>query len=725
MLTTFTKKFLTSMAILIISISSLAQNVRPYGLVYSQNLKGGTAIFGNTSMHIIDNGSVNLSKMNESGNSSNGVGGVGFSQYGNDNENMQPANIDPVSSGTGVSNATSADLVLPSGTNIIKFARLYWGGRISTTLINTLPDTLRKVKIRKGATGAYSNILAPISSVDQTVISSGSSVYQSYMDITSYIQTNGAGTYTVADVPSDAGVTAGGGNYGGWCILIAYENNAQPFHSIRLYDGFSRVFNSGVAITQLITLTGLNVPSNPLANNDAIMSTMVWEGDANLSASVASPAGDYIKINGTTVSNTTNPATNFWNSSITKNGLFVTTKNPDYANQMGIDIDELEVGTGYGILPNATSVNIEFGTEADQYFPSVFGFAIRVKDPSIILNKTVTDANNNGTLESNEELTYTLSGSNIGSGTAFNTTLVDSLPANVIYVTGSLKINSAPGFLSPTTQSDLQGDDFAFKAINGTRNYVKFFLGANATSTSGGELLVGENYNVSFKVKGELIPGSVTNTARITVNSQLGEIFTDDGTAIISPNAGPVPVSLTDFTASIDNYDAVLNWTTENEINNHHFEIEKSEDAIYFTKIGTVEGNGTTTSMHNYSFIDKNINSNTAVIYYRLKSVDIDGRSKHSKIVILRLKKINENDLYCYPNPFAENLKISIKATEEYLAKCRIIAVDGKVVLNRTITIQNGANIIVLNDLNHISSGHYLLEINTGKEVMTTQIIRK
>lgn len=37
---------------------------------------------------------------------------------------------------------------------------------------------------------------------------------------------------------------------------------------------------------------------------------------------------------------------------------------------MGIDIDEVNVGTGYGILPNATSVTVEFGTEADQYFPS-------------------------------------------------------------------------------------------------------------------------------------------------------------------------------------------------------------------------------------------------------------------------------------------------------------------------------------------------------------------
>ena len=68
-------------------------------------------------------------------------------------------------------------------------------------------------------------------------------------------------------------------------------------------------------------------------------------------------------------SNATNQSDNPWNGTITDNGVHVTTKNPNYTNQMGIDIDQFDVGTGYGILPNANSVTLEFGTEADQYFP--------------------------------------------------------------------------------------------------------------------------------------------------------------------------------------------------------------------------------------------------------------------------------------------------------------------------------------------------------------------
>jgi len=44
---------------------------------------------------------------------------------------------------------------------------------------------------------------------------------------------------------------------------------------------------------------------------------------------------------------------------------------------MGLDIDQFYVGTGYGILPNSSSVTLEFGTEADQYFPGLYTFTIK------------------------------------------------------------------------------------------------------------------------------------------------------------------------------------------------------------------------------------------------------------------------------------------------------------------------------------------------------------
>ena len=137
----------------LISMSSIGQtSVRAFGLSYSANLKGATSLIGNTSMAIRRNNTIDLTRMNETSNASNGQGGLGFSQYGNNNSSMQFVDIDNT---TGTSNSSSADLILPTGQNTIKFARLYWGGRINNSVVNGAPDTLRKIKIRKG-NGTYS-----------------------------------------------------------------------------------------------------------------------------------------------------------------------------------------------------------------------------------------------------------------------------------------------------------------------------------------------------------------------------------------------------------------------------------------------------------------------------------------------------------------------------------------------------------------------------------------
>ncbi|HEV2832576.1 MAG TPA: hypothetical protein VGW31_11405, partial [Hanamia sp.] len=110
----------------LVSFRSQAQQ-RNYRLVYSENLKGGTTMFGNSLMQISDDGEANMTKMND--NSANGN-----SYYGNDYENMQYIDIDgSTGNGNVTRNSSSSDLILPGGINTIKLARLYWGGRVTNS----------------------------------------------------------------------------------------------------------------------------------------------------------------------------------------------------------------------------------------------------------------------------------------------------------------------------------------------------------------------------------------------------------------------------------------------------------------------------------------------------------------------------------------------------------------------------------------------------------------
>ena len=101
-----------------------------------------------------------------------------------------------------------------------------------------------------------------------------------------------------------------------------------------------------------------------------------------------------------------------------------------------------------------------------------------------------------------------------------------------------------------------QADDIAEYIVNGSVKTVRFRLGTGATASAGGTLASNETYEVQFKVTvnnpgtGNHVP-SIMNIARIKAQSDANVDFVDDGTAIINPDNGPLPVTMVSFTASL------------------------------------------------------------------------------------------------------------------------------------------------------------------------------
>ncbi len=697
--------------------NSIQAQFRNYNIVYTDNARGNIVMFGNTLMAIVDSSIVNTVKMND--NAANGN-----SSFGNDFSNMQYIDVDGSGfSGAGTRNSSTADFTLPAGTNTIKLARLYWGGRVKDAEFDLNQLANKKIKIRKGTFLPYTEFTA--TQIDRNNFIQNNQAYtryQAFADITSFMQTGGTGTYSVGNAPLSVGSIDNGGNYGGWCIVIVYENPSLNYNSIRLYDGFQEVFNNGNPLTTSVTLSGLDVPSSPLAAGDAKMGAVTWEGDANL-------IGDFLKINGNTFSNSINPANNPWNGTISDNGVHITTKNPNYTNQMGIDIDQFEIGTGYGILPNATAATLEFGTEADQYFPGIFSFVIKMKEPTITLDKFVVDANNNNKAEVGEVLTYTLKGINMGAGNANNVSIADTLPNTITYVPNSLRVISSPGII-PGFKTDATGDDIADYILNGTSQTVRFRVGAGANATNGGVLASNETYEVEFKVtvnnpgNGKPVP-SIVNTARIKATSDANVDFTDDGTAIINPEAGALPVILTYFNTSLQqNRKVNITWGTSMEINCKYFDIERSTDGNLFTTIATLPGNGTTSLSHDYTIADEIASVTSAVVYYRLKQVDLDGRKTYSQINAVRLKK-ESRQLIVSPNPFTSYVNINLEWSRNEPATVKVLNTLGKEIIRKHIQLIKGANFIKLDDLLKLQAGNYFIEIASSEEKISQNILRQ
>jgi hypothetical protein len=124
---------------------------------------------------------------------------------------------------------------------------------------------------------------------------------------------------------------------------------------------------------------------------------------------------------------------------------------------------------------------------------------------------------------------------------------------------------------------------------------------------------------------------------------------------------GIIPVELTSFAANVVDGKAKLEWQTASELNNSGFEVERcalSAERQAWEKIGFVNGNGTTTEINNYSFVDNELL--TQKTFYRLKQIDFDGTFSYSDEVEVDVNapikfSLEQN----YPNPFNPSTKIS------------------------------------------------------------------
>ena len=310
--------------------------------------------------------------------------------------------------------SSSADFTVPSG-GVVLFAGLYWGGRST--------DANRySVQLATPTSGGYVGLTATQQDVDVA-----DERYSGFIDVTPLVQAGGTGTYAVANVQGQPGQT---NRYAGWSLIVVVRDPAAPIRSMAVFDGYAEVTTTTPSVN--IPVTGLLTP--PTGPVNTRMGAVAYEGDLNLT-------GDELQLNGVTVGDAENPTTNFFNSSISRLGVPLSTKNPHYLNQLSFDADIVDV-TPFGAIGNgATSATITLTTSGDFYWPAAVTFVTDLFEPVIQPGflKTVTDING-GVVQPGDTLRYAIGLVNSGNDAALNMALADTLPANTSYVPGSVEI---------------------------------------------------------------------------------------------------------------------------------------------------------------------------------------------------------------------------------------------------------------------------------------------
>lgn len=187
-----------------------------------------------------------------------------------------------------------------------------------------------------------------------------------------------------------------------------------------------------------------------------------------------------------------------------------------------------------------------------------------------------------------------------------------------------------------------------------------------------------------------------------------------------------LPVKYSAFTANAVNRTAVLNWTTEIEINHDHFEVERSFDQQNFRTVAYVLEGIRNAYGTDYAFKDNsNELKSQAFAYYRLKQVDVDGRAHYSEVRKVKFDATGVN-VTTYPNPFTESLSISFTSDEAGTAEVRVISLNGTISGKKNLNIEKGTNTITVDQLSKLETGVYILHtIVNGKVIDSRKMLKK
>lgn len=191
------------------------------------------------------------------------------------------------------------------------------------------------------------------------------------------------------------------------------------------------------------------------------------------------------------------------------------------------------------------------------------------------------------------------------------------------------------------------------------------------------------------------------------------------GNAVGGTNS--LPIELKRFEAQVVGRTTHLEWATASEVNNDYFVIERSGNGTEFTDIGSVDGNGNSFEEIDYSFVDER--PLTGRNYYRLRQVDFDGASSHSRIVSVdQAGKVRE--VVAYPNPvIGSGFSLSVSGFAPLQpAALRMTDLTGRVIAwgEFTTDASGGADVEVLKPQ---TAGLYLITVFSSDEPLHVKVV--
>ena len=190
----------------------------------------------------------------------------------------------------------------------------------------------------------------------------------------------------------------------------------------------------------------------------------------------------------------------------------------------------------------------------------------------------------------------------------------------------------------------------------------------------------------------------------------------------------PLPITLSDFSARLGSSGIELNWTTASEQENAAFHIYRNEEPI-----ATIDGAGTSTSIHDYSFIDKYIVPGMTYTYVLADVNYANEETRHNEkaVTVIVPEHVVYNSFELienYPNPFNPATTIAYDIfnndqADESFVELSIYDMNGYKIATIVNEYQPSGYHEVSWNASGYASGIYICRLSVGDQSKTQKLV--
>ena len=178
-----------------------------------------------------------------------------------------------------------------------------------------------------------------------------------------------------------------------------------------------------------------------------------------------------------------------------------------------------------------------------------------------------------------------------------------------------------------------------------------------------------------------------------------------------------LPVHWLQFKAQVVGRQTYLTWTTAEEIENDHFDIERSTDGSRYESLAALKSQGNSRSPQAYAYTDQTPLRGTN--YYRLRQVDTDGRYTYSPVVTAVM---DGSSVRLSPTAATDVLRLTTNEPSKDDCTWQIFDTGGRLLQSGIWEAESVQHELSISTL---PQGHYALRLTDGQSVPTVLRFQK